>query len=234
MIDNVDLIIVTGAQRSAASIVTGTIAISGAWCSVPVKPWDVRSNLEDMEVYRAIVKPAMRGLGADPRGQRPLPLLERCEAVAKTVSSRWRDRLLSILESGGYGGGPVVLESSAACLSWPIWNAAFPAARWVIVRRRDGAIIESCMRTRYMAGYKDREGWAHWLSTIKGRFEQLKGIGAHEVWVEPIFEGNLGDLADIVRSVGLTWDENAARSMLAPIAWQNGCFDESISTGGEM
>jgi hypothetical protein len=102
-----------------------------------------------------------------------------------------------------------MLKSARLILLWPLWVSAFPAARWVIVRRADQEVVRGAQRTGYIHGaYRDPEGWQAWLNEYKARFSELHqaGVFAREIWPGDCFDGRTGALRDLVDWAGLQWN----------------------------
>ena len=105
------------------------------------------------------------------------------------------------------------------CLHWPVWHYAFPNAKWIIVRRRTGDIVQSCMKTAFMrafvknaackaVGAKDeREGWIWWVRQHEARFNEMmnEGVNCKVVWPERMVTGDYEQLYETLEWVGLQW-----------------------------
>lgn len=230
-----DPIIITGAQRSGASMTAGIIAACGAFsgqCFTP-EGKERHSTFENLNIRNHIVRPFLSGIGADPNGQKPLPKIELCHAKAKTLGSVWRSRVLSIMKQDGWGGELAegwrwFVKSSSACLIWPLWAAAFPDAKWVIVRRGDKEVVRACLATAFMRAYHDDAGWSAWIATHRERFEEMKSSMAPRVlefWPESIVRGELADARSMIGALGLNWHEDQVEEFMAPALWKAGIFE---------
>jgi hypothetical protein len=223
------LILVTGADRSGVAMIAAVMSRCGAWCGQfqNLDEYDGRGSFENIAVKNALMTPLFKGLRADPTGQHPLPRIEACQRIVPSISGAWRRRFEGIAFSQGYAGGPAFYASYRSALVWPIWNGAFPDAKWVIVRRRDEDIVASCMKTGFMTAFKDDKGWQKWLDSYKARFgEMVKAkLDVHQIWSDRMLHGHLSELHALVGEIkGLEWDETAVRDFIAPVLWKNGVF----------
>jgi hypothetical protein len=110
-------------------------------------------------------------------------------------------------------------KSSRASLLWPIWNHTFPNAKWVIVRRRTGDIIESCVKTGYMTAFKDphiqaktgvtceEDGWLWMVHQYEDKFVEMieNGVNCKQVWPERMVSGDYRQMYETLDWVGLPW-----------------------------
>jgi len=222
-------ILVTGTARSGVSMIGGVIRLCGAWGGrmENITDYDGRGSFENGEIRESIVKPLLRGIHADPTGQRPLPSIRECNRIAGKVAFTWRRRLEKIIVCQGYQGEPIFYVSPQSCLIWPIWAKAFPRARWIIVRRKDEDIISACMKTGYMTGYKDRIGWAQWLEFHKQRFSEMidANLNIFQIWPQRMIRGKIGELRELIEQLELSWDDARVEDFIAPILWKGGIFE---------
>lgn len=101
----------------------------------------------------------------------------------------------------------------------PVWQYAFPDAKWIIVRRRTGDILQSCSKTAYMNAFKDggrgrvnqiiseEEGWLWMVHEYEARFVELINSGANcqVVWPERMMYGDYKQLYQTLDWLGLSW-----------------------------
>ena len=137
-----------------------------------------------------------------------------------TIPLDWQDKVNAILKAEGYKDGPWMCKSSKLSQMWPVWNYAFPNARWIIVRRRTGDIIDSCMKTGYMKTFKDQsnlnavgaktetEGWLWWVHQYEKRFINMieSGINCKIVWPERMVTGDYQQIYETLDWLGLEWN----------------------------
>jgi len=203
-------ILITGIPRSGASMIAGVLNICGAFCG------DVslhKGSFENGGIMRMIEGSFLQSIGCDPMGQYPLP--ERIDYIPVG----WHKLVVTQMISEGYKGGPWFYKSSRASLLWRIWHNAFPNAKWVIVRRRTGDVIQSCLKTGYMKAFKDEnirrkvgvnsesEGWLWMVHEYEKRFVEMieEGLNCKIIWPERMVYGDYGQLYELLEWVGLKW-----------------------------
>lgn len=197
-------------------MIAGCLHVCGAYVG-PEMPHHERerSMYEYKRIVEEVERPYLESIGADPLGQYPLP-----DTPTTVVPPTWRDDVLRILEEDGYDGhAPWVVKSSRTALIWHVWHYAFPHARWVIVRRRTGDIIDSCMHTQYMRAMKDpkvleqigveseRDGWLWWVRQHERRFVQMieHGLDVKILWPERMVYADFMQLYELTDWLGLDW-----------------------------
>lgn len=114
------------------------------------------------------------------------------------------------------------------CLFWPIWNDAFPNAKWIIVRRSAHEIVQSCMKTTFMKAYNTEEGWGCWVNHHIARFIEMwqAGLQIREVWPRKIIDGDLSEIKEAINWCGLPWKEKEVVDFVSPSLWHNKESDE--------
>lgn len=209
-------VFVTGCARSGTSMVAGVLKVCGLDFGGPlVKPnrWNQNGQFEHLAVRQKVLKPLLRELGADPRGQKQLP--RRRLHVASDRAARLR-RAVNVRLQGANG-----YKDAKLILVWQYFHAAFPDARWVLVRRDPKEIVASCIRTDFMNGRTYKQGWIDWVQAHEFRFEDLKCSGANvlEIWPDP---NEPERFRPLVTALGLTWDDAAVGQFLLPDAFHIG------------
>ncbi|GAG16971.1 unnamed protein product, partial [marine sediment metagenome] len=148
-------------------------------------------------ILTKIVIPYFESIGSDPLGQYPLP-------VVKNIPTDWKQRTEQVIVNEGYQKGQWMYKDSKLSLVWPIWDYAFPNAKWVIVRRRTGDIIQSCLKTAFMKAFTsercqkaigvniERDGWLWWVHQYEKRFVEMieAGLNCKVVWPERMVHGD--------------------------------------------
>ena len=214
-------ILITGAARSGTSMTAGIFHLCGAFGGEMSGPtqFNKRGMFENATIRNEIVKPFLKGVGADPMGQNPLPDIE---LMKKEPVEDWRNHIESVFLSQGYTEGPWFYKGAKMCLMWPIWRAAFPDAFWLIVRRPDEGIVESCMNTSFMRAYRDPAGWHGWVDEHKLRFEEMRksGCDMREVWPGDYVDGDYSKMKAIVEEAGLRWNAGAIGNFVDPTFWR--------------
>lgn len=208
------VILVTGAERSGIAM-TGHALARCAGQAGKVNDWN-------KQIHDELVHPLLHGIGAHIAGQDPLPDTARCQELAPVVAAVWRRKVLDMAL-----GGRLFYVSPLACLIWPIWHAAFPSARWVLARREDGDIIESCMDTGWMNEFTRPHEWHKWLEAHKRKFAEMidAGLTIWQTWPSLIFEGRLSGLKAVVDWLGLEWDRSQVEDHVAAAMWEAGVFE---------
>lgn len=213
-------------------MVAGLIDTMGAFGGtlVGAHPLNPKGFFENRHIRQEIVKPYLTSIGADPLGQDPLPdifaVLRSLEVEDADHEVRLRYGFTSTMIDEGYEGGPVYYKGAKMCLVWPLWHAAFPKARWIIVRRPTEDIIASCIRTNFMRAHgTDKAAWRGWVKHHEDRFQEMmapaNGLDCREIKSNEVAAGNFSELSGIVRSLGLDWLEDQADRFLVPGAWHS-------------
>lgn len=213
-------IFITGCARSGTSMTAGIVAKCGAFggrTSGPTK-YNAKGMYENGVIREDIIKPYLTLLGADPKGQKPLPDVRSLFPVKGL-----RTKIENLMRGEGYESGPWYYKGAKMCLIWPTLHEAFPDAKWIIVRRETDQIIESCMATAFMNAYRDRDGWRGWVEHHLQRFEEMKaeihGLDVREIWPTNHVDGNFNEMRAVVRWLGLQWNEEAVLDFVSPELW---------------
>jgi len=180
-----------------------------------------KGQFENMEVRNLLIKPYLKEIGADPMGQNPLPTPVQIKPFYEL-----RPKMQHVLYNQGYRDEkPWFFKGAKICLIWPVFSSAFPRSKWIIVRRKDEDIINSCLRTGFMRAYRNREGWQGWVDTHKQRFKEMKTYlkdNVREVWPSKFVEGDFSEIKEVVKWVGLQWNEKAILEFVSPELWCKG------------
>ena len=177
---------------------------------VSASPQNPKGFYEHRAIRQKVLKPLLRELGCDPKGQRTLP--PRGVMVLPKRVRKLRKAFLNRLGGGrGY-------KDAKMLLLWPIFARAFPDAIWVLVRRDPQAIVRSCIRTPFMKGRKFKQGWIDWVQEHEFRMDDLKSSGAQvlELWPDPTEPTSF---KETIEGVGLEYDEETVLEALEPSAW---------------
>ena len=197
---NYSPILVTGVPRSGASMIAGVIHRCGAFGG----KMSGRKGVNENDAVKEILeKPYLASIWADEMGQYPLPEREHIK-----IPLTWKDSVDEIFEREGYEEGAWFYKSSRAALIWPVWHAAYPHTKWVIVRRRTADIVESCRKTGYMQAFKkestrkfmnistEKEGWLWMVREYEKRFVEMitEGLNCKVVYPERLVDGDYSQL----------------------------------------
>jgi len=225
-----DPILITGAARSGTSMVAGAIHLCGAFggnMSGPNRN-NQKGMFENARIRNNITKPYLSAIGVDRLGQYPLP-----DVSSLVIPTDWRRQVEKVMISEGYKGGPWFYKGAKMCLTWPVWHYAFPDARWIIVRRRTGDIITSCLKTGFMQAFRykenqmavgaadEREGWLWWVHQHEKRFVEMieAGLNVKVVWPERMVQGDYKQLFEAIDWLGLRWN-SAVLNFVDPKLWK--------------
>lgn len=223
-------ILITGCARSGTSMVAGAIKLCGAFGGKLAEPGDVieRGMYENLGVADRIVKPYLQRSSLDPMGQYPLPNSHRLY-----IPKDWQHRVCTTIQNDSYAGGPWFYKSSRSCLIWPVWHYAFPNAKWIIVRRRTGDIVSSCLKTNFMMAFKhescckaigvktEQEGWLWWVHQHEKRFVEMimEGVNCKVVWPHRMVDGDYQEMMETIEWLGLKWNSEVL-SFIDPKFWK--------------
>lgn len=212
-------ILLTGCARSGTSLTAGIVDICGAFGGVMSGPNgnNKKGMFENADIRNNIVKPYLRGIGVDPLGQNPLPDISNLDPY-----DNLSEDVRKIFSNHGYASGPWFYKGAKLCLVWPLWNKAFPDAKWIIVRRDNEGIVNSCLRTGFMRAHKTREGWFWWIAQHKKRFKEMReaGLNIKQVWPVKFIEGDLSEIKATIEWLGLDWKEQEVKEFISPELWR--------------
>lgn len=225
-------ILITGAARSGTSMIGASINLCGAWKGDTVGPsrWNAKGMYENHTLREKIVKPVLRGMGVDPKGQYPLPITDNV-----LIPQKFKESVLNVIKAQGWTPDqPWMYKCAKMSLIWPVWQYAFPNSKWIIVRRRTSDIINSCVRTGFMNAFSfedvqkkikvktEKEGWLWWVHKHEEKFVEIinAGINAKVVWPERMINADYQQIKDAVEWVGLNWDGKAVMDFIEPKLWK--------------
>lgn len=214
-------IFVLGVPRSGTSLVAGALGRCGAWLGATVPPeqsTNPKGFFEHVALRETVNKRLLHAMGCDVAGVGKLPDLKRVKAMPG-----FDQQVLELIEREGYTGEqPWLFKDAKLTLLWPVYRAAFPKARWVIVKRTKKEIIRSCQQAYFMAQHStDARFWRKWISEYLNRLEQLKKsrVWWREIWPQELITGGLEPLQQLVDELGLQWNEAAVSEFIAPAHW---------------
>lgn len=212
-------ILVTGCARSGTSMVAGVLNICGAFGGKLVGPtkYNARGMFENLSIKNNVDKAYLKSIDMDPKGQGPLP-----DTNNLSIPSNWKKRVNNIMLEEGYEKGPWFYKGARACLIWPIWDYAYPNAKWVIVRRRSVDIAESCLKTSFMNRYSEYEDWIKWINHHEKKFVEMveAGLNVKQIWPERMIKGNYEQLYEVIEWLGLTWKSEETMAFIEPKLWK--------------
>ena len=180
--------LVTGVPRSGTSMIAATINMCGAFAGEMSK----RGMYSNDNIRELLVKPYL-------------------ETYTDLIPTDWKQCVESILLSEEYKNGAWMYKDSNLSKMWKVWNYAYPDAKWVIVRRRTGDIVSSCMKTGYMTEYNTDEGWLQMVHEYEKYFVEMitEGLNCKIIWPERMVQGNYQQLYELCDWLGLEWNPKA-------------------------
>jgi hypothetical protein len=213
-------IFVLGLPRSGTSMVAGSLGICGAWTgsTVPGNPENPKGFFEHVVIREHIVRKMLVDLGYDPMGVRKLPPVDLQIEVQGLA-----DIIRGIVERDGYQFNvPWLIKACKLTLLWPVFKKAFPDATWIIVRRDEEGLIDSCLRTSFMKHHSpDRNFWKNFSEEYRIRLDALKNSGANvlEISTPEMISGNFDHFREAVSQLGLTYREEELMEFISPAYW---------------
>jgi len=221
-----DPILITGCARSGTSMTAGVINLCGAWGGNTAGPnkSNRRGMFENTDIRNGIVKPFFRSMGVDPMGQKPLPNIDEVKLVSQEFIINWRLQIQEVLKRHGYKLDSDVqwfYKGAKMCLHWPVWNRAYPDAKWIIVRRKSSDIVKSCLKTGFMRAYSNEGGWFKWIDEHKERFIEMReaGLNIQYVWPQQMIDRDLTEVKRVITTLGLKWNQKKIESFIEPALW---------------
>jgi len=231
-------ILITGCSRSGSSMIAATVNLCGAFGGKMFyeNQSAKRGMYENVKIRDSVVKAYLREVGADDMGQYPI-----VDSNNLPLPVDWKQQLRKILMEDGYSGGNWMYKDSRSALIWPIWHSIYPKAKWIIVRRRTGDVVDSCIKTGFMSAFKnednqknvgvknEREGWIWWVHEYEKRFVEMITIGLDYriIWPERMVDGDYNQLYELCDWLELTWKKEAL-SFIDTLLWNS-----RIKKGGQ-
>ncbi len=205
-------IFITGVERSGSTLVARSLQSCNVFAgSVNV----MRENL--------LLKTLTRRFIIDNANDCFMPDFRTIE-----IPVNWKNKVDSLLKKDGYKNDvSFMYKDSGLAQTWKVWNYAYPNAKWIIVRRRTGDIIHSCIETAYMKRFKnknnmrlvgaesERDGWLWWIKQYELRFIEMLSaeLDCRIVWPERMKDGDFEQLKETIEWAGLEWNEDIIITM---------------------
>jgi len=246
-------IFVLGLPRSGTSMVAGALNICGAWTgsTVPGGEQNPKGFFEHTKIREQVTKNILIGLGYHPSGVIKLPPINlsvdpnKLLSIYKKIVTEYKytdlinNNLIDletiirvILKSDGYNNmtnqSPWLYKDAKLSLLWPLFNQAFPKARWLIVRRDEESFIKSCLRTNFMKFYsQERDFWVKYAQEYNAHLDVFKENVSNvlEVYTPDLISGNFDDLKTTALSLGLNYPEDKLREFISPEHWHGKSTD---------
>lgn len=204
-------VFITGIERSGSSIIARILNICGAFSG------EVTAMQENIEMNK-LVDTYYNLIGADLKGQNPLPKTDQL-----LIPTNWKAKVSDVLCEEKYDKIQLwMYKGSRLCQIWPVWHYSFPNTKWIIVRRRTGDIIDSCLKTGYMVAYKDKEGWLGWVHQHEKLFVEMieTGLNCKVIWPERMVTGDYQQIYEMLDWLGLEWNKNIV-GLIEPLLYKS-------------
>lgn len=240
-----DPVIITGTPRSGIWLTAGAFEVAGGFSGLLDKSGtNVTGELENIGIRDRLERPLLQGLGYEPRGLGLIPATDEIEKLSDRMKTLWRQLVDDVFIKQNCPDNAVrFISSQVACLLWPLWHAAFPEAKWIVVRRDERDIIASCHDTGYVQFYRepgdksrrvrsDKE-LTELINGYKLRFQQMNqaSLDLIEYWPQQLYDGNLAGLRNLLECHGLSWRPEVAE-FVRPFQWKHGTLEiEGVDNG---
>ncbi len=215
-----DPIFITGAPRSGTSVTAEIFHTAGAFAG------EVRHNRRanptgqwENKALVSLNKELLQRFGYDPRGQKPVPLRSEDVTPLHGLADRVREELV---RQGWDGRSAWFFKDPKTLWLWPVWAAAFPQARWIVVMRNTEDIARSCMATGFMNAYRTVPEWTAYAEHCKHYIAPLLKGAEHTAEVCPelyIGQNDFDPLLRTVRWCGLEIAETTIRKVVKRKYW---------------
>lgn len=169
-------------------------------------------------------RPLFASLKCDAHAQTRLPTHKQRHSFTEDEAKSLRSQIHSILDDWFYDSrlwkaGPVFINSTKITLVWPLWNKAFPDAKWILMQRESSEIIKACetasvMKRNTLAGYD----WQHWLDQHEECFQEMldpeNGLDIREIQFEKIIKKDFDELHSAFKWLNLELSEKKVKNVL--------------------
>jgi hypothetical protein len=212
-------IFITGIERSGSTIIAKIIQQCNVWTGAT-------TEMFENDYIRRQVNKYYANIHCPINGQFPLP-----DTSEVLIPNNWKRNIEEYLIRERFMGEKAwMYKNNRICQIWPIWNYAYPNAKWIIVRRRTGDIVSSCMKTAYMTAFKDKqnqkfvnveneqEGWLWWVHQHEKLFVEMieNGLNCKVIWPERMVYGDYQQIYEMLEWLGLKWN-NSIIEMVQPM-----------------
>jgi len=205
-------VFITGCQRSGLSMVAGVFNCCGAYLGDSERG-PRQDAFENTKLIDELVLPYMRLTALPVDGSSPsLSLIK----TRHWIMPSWEKRVSQVI-GGNAGDGVWAFKNYRIALMWRQWAKAFPNAHWVLVRRDQADLANSCIKTGYMKQFSSigdwvdwAEGWSHLLDDIESNVQER----VHRIWPFKFFQEDFSQARAAVEAAGLIWNDLAVRAVL--------------------
>lgn len=214
-------IFVTGIQRSGSTMIAKILEQSGVFCG------RVNSTMVHLK-SSFLLNTLFCKNNWDKKGQYPLPNKEDFPVM----QHRFFERLENMIGYEGYKSDQAwMLKGHRLMQTWKIWLNKYPDAKWIIVRRRSGDVVNSCMKTAYMNRFEDPtilrnigketapDGWLWWIHKNEEFLNELirNKVNYMVVWPERMAQGDYQQIQELHNWLGLPFKEQNIKDLIQPM-----------------
>lgn len=200
------LILVTGVERSGSTLISRVLQMCEANAGQTNK---MRENTSLRALSARTIKCLNVGCF--------MPSYDLLNSV-----SDWEKRVNMALNNQSIPQSmPFMYKDSQIAQLWPLWNNAYSDAKWIIVRRRTGDILNSLKETAYMNRFKnksnilkvgakdEKEAWLWWVHEYEERFRDIiaSDLNYRIVWPERMRDGDFEQMKEVVSWCNLNWND---------------------------
>lgn len=218
-------IFITGIERSGSTIIARLLKEAGVWSG------DCTPMMENRRI-KQLVDFLYVGIGKDQKGQFPIPKQSELNDIQE---ENWRKEVFHLITKYGYPDSATwMYKSNRLYQTWSLWNRAFPDAKWIVVRRRTGDILQSCKKTSYMNTFSnphllhalkletEEQGWLWWVHQQEKQLSALqeKGVNMKIVWPDRMVDGDYCQVKDVFDWLGLEWSDQFVE-VVEPLLWKS-------------
>jgi len=212
-------ILVTGHPRSGAGIVMGVLHICGAELG------QVDKMNENWLIRDKVMKLYLQEVCGESNGITTIPTKDE---FSKEVNDRYEETLYWMLHLQNITTKKWAYKDSRILLTYDsLFDSVYPGAQYIVVRRNDEDILNSCCKTThtaFLASSNKRvstkkesplERFKISLEIYKEKIKELKSQKhIQEVWLEKTLDGDYTELKNVVEAVGLEWKEQDVKAYI--------------------
>jgi len=206
------LILITGVERSGSTLISRVLQMCEANAGQTNK---MRENVSLRSLSYSTVNKCSTYCF--------MPTIEAMQDVPN-----WDNQVANCLRHQNIPSSmPFMYKDSQITQLWKLWYDAYPNAKWIIVRRRTGDILNSLHETAYMTRFKklknvkqvgastEQDAWLWWVHEYEERFRHIiaSGLNHRVVWPERMRDGNFDQIKEVVDWCGLKWNEEVVGVM---------------------
>ena len=200
------LILITGVERSGSTLISRVLQLCEANTGQTNK---MRENITLRALSDFVINDLREGCF--------MPTYQSMETVLS-----WEKSVIECLKNQNIPESmPFLYKDSQITQLWKLWHNAYPTAKWIIVRRRTGDILNSLHETAYMVKFKNKkniervgatneqEAWLWWVHEYENRFRDIiaSGVDHRIVWPERMRDGDFEQMKEVVSWCGLKWND---------------------------